>query len=243
MEFPFTEINRGSTRWTDIDQRVRAIFSPRRCFPIFFFFPFYLPLIPLPRPPHIPSLFFLITIARSVLFVATMHNGARAAHVCLSSGGILIANRDYRAERLLRVYFQRPRISTPRFSSARARARVPREGRGGEERRKTVKSKHHVLHDDHVETRARWRREAATAGIRAVHARTLSPFPLSRLPFVILYIFITPLHHRVPMHSLHRLFFLLSFSRLSFHLRGHAHASPRLLFIDTRARPEFRNGI
>lgn len=126
---------------------------------------------------------------------------------------------------------------------ARARARVPQEGRGGEERRKTVKSKHHVLHDDHVETRARWRREAATAGIRAVHARTLSPFPLSRLPFVILYIFITPLHHRVPMHSLHRLFFLLSFSRLSFHLRGHAHASPRLLFIDTRARPEFRNGI
>lgn len=123
---------------------------------------------------------------------------------------------------------------------ARARARVPREGRG---RRKTVKSKRHVLHDDHVETRARWRREAATAGIRAVHARTLSPFPLSRLPFVILYIFITPLHHRVPMHSLHRLFFLLSFSRLSFHLRGHAHASPRLLFIDTRARPEFRNGI
>lgn len=44
-------------------------------------------------------------------------------------------------------------------------------------------------------------------------------------PFVILYIFITPLHHRVPMHSLHGLF-LLSFSRLSFHLRGHAHFVP-----------------
>ena len=159
------------------------------------------------------------------------------------------------------------RLSQPRASTARASLRDRRVKRGvsispffvsplpswgtrarasprrGGERRKTVKSKHHVLHDDHVETRARWRREAATAGIRAVHARTLSPFPLSRLPFVILYIFITPLHHRVPMHSLHRLFFLLSFSRLSFHLRGHAHASPRLLFIDTRARPEFRNGI
>lgn len=134
LEFPFTEISRGSTRWTDIDQRIRAIFSSRRCFPIFFFSFLSSSYSSPSPPPPIPSLFFLITIARSVLFVATMHNGARAAHVCLSSGGILIANRDYRAERLLRVYFQRPRISTPRFSSALARARAsPR--RGGEGRR------------------------------------------------------------------------------------------------------------
>lgn len=87
-----------------ISINVRAIFSPRLCFPIFF--PFYLPLIPPSSPPSSLSLsFFLITIARSVLFVPTMHNGARAAHVCSSSGGILIANRDYRAERYYAYIF------------------------------------------------------------------------------------------------------------------------------------------
>lgn len=150
----------------------------------FFFFPFYLPLIPLPPPPPIPSLFFLITIARSVLFVATMHNGARAAHVCLSSGGILIANRDYRAERLLRVYFQRPRISTPRFSSGRARP-PGEEGREGERETK----------NGEIETprfTRRSRRDARAVEARGCDSRNTSgtrayPVTVSFVPATICY--------------------------------------------------------
>lgn len=148
----------------------------------FFFFPFYLPLIPLPPPPPIPSLFFLITIARSVLFVATMHNGARAAHVCLSSGGILIANRDYRAERLLRVYFQRPRISTPRFSSGRARP-PGGEGRGRETKNGEIETPRFTR---------RSRRDARAVEARGCDSRNTSgtrayPVTVSFVPATICY--------------------------------------------------------
>lgn len=149
MEFPFTEISfdRGWTRWTDIDQRSCDILASS-VFPHFFFLFIFL-LFPLPLPPLLSLSFFLITIARSVLFVPTMHNGARAAHVCSSSGGILIANRDYRAERYYAYIFNgqgslrlvsRPRarplgggretkngeIETPRFTP-----RSRRDVRGG----------------------------------------------------------------------------------------------------------------
>lgn len=127
-----------------ISINVRAIFSPRLCFPIFF--PFYLPLIPPSSPPSSLSLFFS-NHDREKRFVRT--NDAQwstcGARLFVERRNL---NREPRLPRgaLLRVYFQRPRISTPRFSSARASS-------GGEEgRRKTVKSKHHVLHHDHVET-------------------------------------------------------------------------------------------
>lgn len=149
-----------------------------------FFFSFLSSSYSSPSPPPIPSLFFLITIARSVLFVATMHNGARAAHVCLSSGGILIANRDYRAERLLRVYFQRPRISTPRFSSGRARP-PGEEGREGERETK----------NGEIETprfTRRSRRDARAVEARGCDSRNTSgtrayPVTVSFVPATICY--------------------------------------------------------
>lgn len=145
MEFPFTEISfdRGWTRWTDIDQRSCDILASS-VFPHFFSFlsSSYSPFLS----PSSLSLFFS-NHDREKRFVRT--NDAQwstcGARLFVERRNL---NREPRLPRgaLLRVYFQRPRISTPRFSSARASS-------GGEEgRRKTVKSKHHVLHHDHVET-------------------------------------------------------------------------------------------
>lgn len=148
-----------------------------------------------------------------------MHNGARAAHVCLlERRNLLIGNAITARALLLRALFSTAKDLHASFLLG-ARIWGGEGRRGGEEG-----TKNGEIETPRFTPRSRRdAREAATAGIRAVHARTLSPFPLSRQPFVISYIFITR-RYIIAYRSILSppAFFLLSFSRLSFHLRGHA---------------------
>lgn len=110
-------------------------------------------------------LFFFFNHDREKHFVApSEYNGARAPHVCLPTRGILIGNAiitsviipipNDQGSLLLSLY--------SRFSLCIEQAK---NGYGW--------NRNTVLHRDHIPCGTS---EAATAGIRAVHARTLSPF-------------------------------------------------------------------
>lgn len=102
LKFPENKITLRRL-WSDALDRYRSTFvrySRLSVFPHFFFFFFSIFLLSLPLS------FFLITIARNVLFVATMHNGARAAHVCLfERRNLLIGNAITGRALLLRALF------------------------------------------------------------------------------------------------------------------------------------------